>query len=124
MRSSSTWLVILINSSAFLNGKALLVSCYSKFKPDVSQPGQRYRINEGKLVKNKNFFAIVGIILLASLILLTNKKELPVSSPEAAGLIWQECLLAEGYGNWRQAQECFGLPEPTGEREDGINDSK
>jgi len=75
-------------------------------------------------VKKKIFFGIVGIILLASLMLLLNKKELPVSTPEAAGLIWQECLLAEGYGNWRQAQECFGLPEPTGERGDGINFSK
>ena len=75
-------------------------------------------------MKKKIFFAIVGIILLASLILLINKKELSVSTPEAAGLVWQECLLAEGYGNWRQAQECFGLPEPTGEREDGFNYSK
>jgi len=75
-------------------------------------------------VKKKIFFTVVGIILLASLILLLNKTELPVSTPEAAGLVWQECLLAEGYGNWRQAQECFGLPEPTWEREDGSNYSK
>jgi len=75
-------------------------------------------------MKKKIFFAIVGFILLVSLKMLTNKKELPISTPEAAGLVWQECLLAEGYGNWRQAQECFGLPEPTGEREDGIYYSK
>jgi hypothetical protein len=75
-------------------------------------------------VKKKFFLTFIGVVVLLILGSLLFREKLPVSTPEAADVVWQECLLTEGYGNWRQAQECFGLPEPTGEREDGINYSK
>ena len=37
---------------------------------------------------------------------------LPVSTPEAVGLRWQECKLSNGYSTWQQAEECFGNTAP------------
>ena len=51
--------------------------------------------------------AVFGLWLILPLL-----AYLPESTPEEVGLRWQECKLSNGYGTWRQAEECFGQAAP------------
>jgi hypothetical protein len=75
-------------------------------------------------VKKKFFLASIGIVVLLVLGSLLLREKLPVSSPEAAGLIWQECQTEEYLSSWQQAELCLGVNEKDQDVEDGFSSSK
>ncbi len=56
-------------------------------------------------------FVITALFLIARQVVASNAS-LPLSTPEAAGLLWQECDLPDPYSSWQQTEACFGYPLP------------